>query len=194
MLKRNWNWRNCRLFCHVFVIGEISIGKGADPQLPFLLVTLMLQVRKTKKVLASFLQCFWRFSTKFQLFKKIVLSSSRGQGNFRGLEASRPRPRTSKCVLEYSTSVNNPNPKCKLSLNSDNSLLTNSNVCDLWQSKYCGNNDRLSSNSNAGFKTNRFENCRHNNNVNNSKLYFLVNIDSCANFVVLVTRVSNRFK
>ena len=36
-----------------------------------------------------------------------MLSSSRGQGNFRGLEASRPRtrplrprPRTSKCVLE----------------------------------------------------------------------------------------------
>ena len=29
---------------------------------------------------------------------KIVLSSSRGQANFRGLEASRPR--TSKCVLE----------------------------------------------------------------------------------------------
>ena len=28
----------------------------------------------------------------------IVLSSSRGQGNFRGLEASRPR--TSKCVFE----------------------------------------------------------------------------------------------
>ena len=33
----------------------------------------------------------------------IVLSSSRGQGNFRGHEASRPR--TSKCVLEDSTSV-----------------------------------------------------------------------------------------
>ena len=39
--------------------------------------------------------------------KKIVLSSSRGQANFRGLEASRPRPRTgpsrpntSKSVLE----------------------------------------------------------------------------------------------
>ena len=31
---------------------------------------------------------------------KIVLTSSRGQGNFRGLGASRPRPRTSKCVLE----------------------------------------------------------------------------------------------
>ena len=43
--------------------------------------------------------------------QKIVLSSSRGQANFRGLEASRPRtwpsrPRTSKCVLEDSTSAN----------------------------------------------------------------------------------------
>ena len=35
---------------------------------------------------------------------KILLFSSRGQGNFRGFEASRPR--TSKCVLEDSTSVN----------------------------------------------------------------------------------------
>ena len=35
---------------------------------------------------------------------KILLFSSRGQDNFRGLEASRPR--TSKCVLEDSTSVN----------------------------------------------------------------------------------------
>ena len=32
--------------------------------------------------------------------QKIVLSSSRGQGNFRGLEASRPSIRISKCVLE----------------------------------------------------------------------------------------------
>ena len=31
---------------------------------------------------------------KILTFKKIVLSSSRGQANFRGLEASRPRPRT----------------------------------------------------------------------------------------------------
>ena len=37
---------------------------------------------------------------KILTIQKIVLSSSRGQGNFRGLEASRPRPRTSKCVLE----------------------------------------------------------------------------------------------
>ena len=32
--------------------------------------------------------------------QKLVLSSSRGQTNFRGLEASKPRPRTSNCVLE----------------------------------------------------------------------------------------------
>ena len=37
---------------------------------------------------------------KILTFQKIVLSSSRGQANFRGLEASRPRPRTSNCVLE----------------------------------------------------------------------------------------------
>ena len=37
---------------------------------------------------------------KILTFQKIVLSSSRGQANFRGLEASRPRPRTSKSVVE----------------------------------------------------------------------------------------------
>ena len=42
---------------------------------------------------------------KILTFQKIVLSSSRGQANFRGLEASRPR--TSKCVLEDSTSDSN---------------------------------------------------------------------------------------
>ena len=37
-------------------------------------------------------------SLQISRVKKMVLSSSRGQGNFRGLEASRPR--TSKCVLK----------------------------------------------------------------------------------------------
>ena len=48
-------------------------------------------------------QIFCEVSGAFQQnfnVSKIVLSSSRGQGNFRGLEASRRRPRTSKCVLE----------------------------------------------------------------------------------------------
>ena len=57
---------------------------------------------------------------KILTIQKIVLSSSRGQANFRGIQASRPRPRTwpsrprtwpsrptprtSKCVLEDSAS------------------------------------------------------------------------------------------
>ena len=41
---------------------------------------------------------------KLLTIQKIVLSSSQGQAAFRGLEASRPRPRTSKSVLEDSTS------------------------------------------------------------------------------------------
>ena len=51
-------------------------------------------------------QKFFRRSPQKNVFhkiltiQKILLSSSRGQANFRGLEASRPRPRTSKCVLD----------------------------------------------------------------------------------------------
>ena len=69
-----------------------------------------LQLRKAKKGLRKFSARPLAFYNKISTVQKIVLSSSRGQGNFRGLEASRPRPRTSKCVLEaknvfeYSTS------------------------------------------------------------------------------------------
>ena len=59
-----------------------------------------LYLRKPKK---RSLQIFRKVSGVFQQnfnSSKIVLSSSQGQGDFRGLEASRPRPRTSKCVLE----------------------------------------------------------------------------------------------
>ena len=57
-----------------------------------------LYFRKPKKRSSQF---FRKVSGVFQQNfngSKIVLSSSRGQGTFRGLEASRPR--TSKCVLE----------------------------------------------------------------------------------------------
>ena len=57
-----------------------------------------LYLRKPKK---RSLQIFRKVSGVFQRNfngSKIVLSSCRGQGNFRELEASRPR--TSKCVLE----------------------------------------------------------------------------------------------
>ena len=69
----------------------------------------MLQLRKTKKVFANFPRGFWRFPTKFQRFKKkccpraedrAIFDVLRLRGKGQGLEASRPRPRTSKCVLE----------------------------------------------------------------------------------------------
>ena len=42
----------------------------------------------------SGLEKMFQSTYKILTIQKIVLSSSRGQGNFRGLEASRPRPRT----------------------------------------------------------------------------------------------------
>ena len=57
-------------------------------------------IEENKKGLRKFSARFLAFSNKISTVQKIVLSSGRGQGNFRGLEASRPRPRTSKCVLE----------------------------------------------------------------------------------------------
>ena len=43
---------------------------------------------------------FSKISNKISTVQKVVLSSSRGQGIFQELEALRPWPRTSKCVLK----------------------------------------------------------------------------------------------
>ena len=63
--------------------------------------TKIFQAISTKKLFQKIFQALPKILT----IQKIVLSSSRGQANFRGLEASRPRPRTSKSVLEDSTSA-----------------------------------------------------------------------------------------
>ena len=88
------------LFWHIFVIGEISIGGvGSSSTLsPF--GYAYAPIEENKKGVRKFSARFLAFSNKISTVQKIVLSSSRGQGNFRGLEASRPRPRTSKCVFE----------------------------------------------------------------------------------------------
>ena len=74
--------------------------------------TKIFQAISTKK---CFPKNFSSAPQNFNNSKYIMLSSSRGQANFRGLEASRPRPktwpsrprpRTSKSVLEDSTSGN----------------------------------------------------------------------------------------
>ena len=51
-------------------------------------------IAENKKGLRKFSARFLAFSNKISTVQKIMLSSSRGQGNFRGLEASRPRPKT----------------------------------------------------------------------------------------------------
>ena len=67
--------------------------------------TKIFQAISTKKGFPKNFQALYKILT----IQKIMLSSNRGQANFRGLEASRPRPRprTSKSVLEDSTSDNN---------------------------------------------------------------------------------------
>ena len=57
---------------------------------------------------------------KLLTIPKILLSSSRGQANFRGFEASRPRARTSNCVLKAKDVL-------------ENSISNNGNL-DLWTS------------------------------------------------------------
>ena len=49
---------------------------------------------ENKKGAQNFSARFLAFSNEISTVQKIVLSSSRGQANFRGLETSRPRPRT----------------------------------------------------------------------------------------------------
>ena len=50
--------------------------------------------RRSQKKKKVFTKIFSSDLHKILTIQKIVLSSSRGQANFRGLEASRPRPRT----------------------------------------------------------------------------------------------------
>ena len=70
---------------------------GGAPALPPLAYAYASS-EENKKVARKFSARFLAFSNEILSVQKIVLSSSRGQANFRGLEASRPR--TSKCVLE----------------------------------------------------------------------------------------------
>ena len=86
MLRRNWNWKKQQAFLSHF-LSLVRFQFGGRPAW----LSLCSNCGKQKKVFANFPRGFWRFPTKFQWFKKIVLSSSRGQGNFRGPKASRPR-------------------------------------------------------------------------------------------------------
>ena len=81
MLKRNWNWRNNWLFCHIFVIGEISIGGGGaglQPPPPWL--HLCSNKQKQKRYLQIFREFSGVFQQNFNYSKNsAVLEPSTGQ-------------------------------------------------------------------------------------------------------------------
>ena len=91
-------------FCHWW---NFNWG-GGGPLSPSPWLRLCSKWGKQKNA-RKFSARFLAFSNEISTVQKIVLSSSWGLGNFRGFEASRPRPRTwpsrprprtSKCVLE----------------------------------------------------------------------------------------------
>ena len=87
---------------------QLGGGGGERDPAPPPWLRLCFKWGKQKRCSEIFREVSGVFQRNFNC-SKIVLSSSRGQSNFRGLEASRPRPRTwplrprprtSKCVLE----------------------------------------------------------------------------------------------
>ena len=81
-----------------------------------------------KKVFADFPQGFWRFPTKFQRFKNSAVVEPK-TGNFRGLEASRPR--TSKCVLEAKNVVEDSTSGVTVIQKQETTKTINRNFCCL---------------------------------------------------------------
>ena len=78
--KRNWNWRNYRLFCHIFVIGEISIGEGADPLSPSPWLRLCSKRGKQKRCSQIFCEVSGVFQRNFNCSKNsAVLEPRTGQ-------------------------------------------------------------------------------------------------------------------
>ena len=75
MLETNWNWRNNRIFCHVFVIGEITITRGAC--LPSLAYAYAPN-EENKKGVRKFSARFLAFSNKISK-NSAVLEPRTGQ-------------------------------------------------------------------------------------------------------------------
>ena len=69
---------------------KFQLGGGAGPPAPPLGYAYAPS-EENKTSVRKFSARFLAFSNEISTVQQIVLSSSRGQGNFRGLEASRPR-------------------------------------------------------------------------------------------------------
>ena len=84
MLNRNETEETIGFFVTFLSLVKFQLG-GSLPPLP--LPMPMLKVRKTKKCVCNFSVRFMAFYNEILTVQKIVLSSSRGQGNFWGFEA-----------------------------------------------------------------------------------------------------------
>ena len=126
MLKKTETEGTRGFFVTFLSLVKFQLGRGGPPAiLP--LATPMLQVRKTKKVLAIFPRGFWRLPTKFQLFKKQCCPRAedraifedlrlRGQGQGldlrgqgQGLQNVSSRPRTSSRAPPLIIIISNKN-------------------------------------------------------------------------------------
>ena len=96
MLKRTKTEETIGFFVTFLSLVKLQLGGACLPPLAY----AYAPIEENKKGVRKFSARFLAFSNEISTVQKIVLSSSRGQGNFRGLEASRPRPRTLKCVLK----------------------------------------------------------------------------------------------
>ena len=82
MLKETVTEETIGFFVTFLSLVKFELGGGlVAPSLP----TPMLQVRKTKKVFANFPRGFWRFPTKFQLFKKKCCPQAEDSAIFKDL-------------------------------------------------------------------------------------------------------------
>ena len=78
MLKRNWNWRNNRLFCHIFVIGEILIEEDPGPlSPPPPWLRLCSKWEKQKRCSQIFREVSGVFQRKFNCLKNIAVLEPR---------------------------------------------------------------------------------------------------------------------
>ena len=101
MLKKNETEETIGFFVIFLSLVKFQLGGGGPPAPPPPpLGYAYAPSEENKKGVCKFSARFLAFSNETSTIRKIVLFSSREQGNFRRHEVSRPRPRTSKCVLE----------------------------------------------------------------------------------------------
>ena len=90
MLKRNWNWKNNRLFGHIFVIGEISVEGDSGPLPPHPWLRLCSKWGKQKRCSQIFREVSGIFQRNFNCSKNSAALEPRTGQFSRTWKTSRP--------------------------------------------------------------------------------------------------------